>query len=620
MDRGLVRFVCLVLLFGLIGTSGAAAESVELSNEFLSVRIASRGGRIERFIYRRFDAEKDWVLPVPHEGYGLALDHFVCQTWPGELLGAEYALRRRDGTAVAAYTVRGRWKGKDFPDIRGLKIVKEIRLAQDFPAARVKVRVQNPTGKLKSFQFWAQQIFGACGASEHDAFLRPTTRGVLKTPYPGSAAAERFLTDVTAGWMARIDEEQKVGLALLMDYDRLQKLYNVFKAGTSEWMYYKTALPPGKTWETEYCIRPFRGFRALDFASEDLLVNLVWHAAASIRGGTDLDVEMAAATGPLKDVRVAIEALDPVSYEPKDSASFHLDRLSAEKVSRFVRLKICDRARWIYRIRYDVEGRRRSAVVNPFFSRNNYRIKPPRKRPKLFKPELSKLKGRIESSRRCLLVKGLFYDKWRIGDVLRSLGFQVEALDSYDDIFGYHIQGFPQTYEELFGYRLVALMNVAVSGLSPGQQVMLKDYVLSGGALIVFGGLYGYGRGGYAEAVFEEVVPVRPDGPFDIMLLEEPAPMRSTSALAKPGLESSASLSVLAYHRVRPKDGAAVLTRVSDAPVVTAWRRGEGKCCAVSATLLGDYPSSRTPFWEQEAWGSLLRQLVRWMIGLKGEK
>jgi uncharacterized membrane protein len=69
--------------------------------------------------------------------------------------------------------------------------------------------------------------------------------------------------------------------------------------------------------------------------------------------------------------------------------------------------------------------------------------------------------------------------------------------------------GFPTTREELFDYEAVLLGDVESAFFTYGQMELMRDFVgRRGGGLLMMGGTYGFGQGGFENTPLEEVLPV----------------------------------------------------------------------------------------------------------------
>lgn len=131
--------------------------------------------------------------------------------------------------------------------------------------------------------------------------------------------------------------------------------------------------------------------------------------------------------------------------------------------------------------------------------------------------------------------------------------------------------------------------------MPPAEQLALRRFVERGGTLVVFGGFYAYGHGGYKGSFLEELLPVAIKRTFDLTPID--APLVGGSAQA-PAVGGCAWI-----HDAVVKPDAEVLYRVAGHPGIVAWNVGNGRVIAVTATVLGD-PDE--PFWKNPAWPRVL--------------
>ncbi len=140
----------------------------------------------------------------------------------------------------------------------------------------------------------------------------------------------------------------------------------------------------------------------------------------------------------------------------------------------------------------------------------------------------------------------------------------------------------------LQGVKTVVLANIPLRALSPLEQLAIQAFVRGGGMLVVTGGFYAYGHGGYAGSFLEESLPVTVRGSFDLVRVED----RACSWL----------------HDLSPREQATTVWQIEERPALVEWSFGKGRVVAVAATVLGQ---PEEPFWEATAWGDYLDGLLR---------
>lgn len=129
----------------------------------------------------------------------------------------------------------------------------------------------------------------------------------------------------------------------------------------------------------------------------------------------------------------------------------------------------------------------------------------------------------------------------------------------------------PTQYTALGAYDSVILNNVAATSLTLDQQRTLQEYVRRGGrGLVVVGGPTSYARGGYADSVFEQMLPVSSNPPAQpekgptalILILDRSGSMdqRSSEAEGVTKMDMARAAAQLAVDSLRPGDSIGVLS------------------------------------------------------------
>jgi hypothetical protein len=197
------------------------------------------------------------------------------------------------------------------------------------------------------------------------------------------------------------------------------------------------------------------------------------------------------------------------------------------------------------------------------------------------------------------LAYGLYTDVYGIADALKAGGLTV--VES-------HIRSDGQLTVPLGNpsdYRVVVICNVPARLLDPVAQHAIREYVQSGGGLMIFGGNYGYGYGGMQGSFLAELLPVEINKTFDLLSLKRP--QRVTDA----GGNSYGQC--LWVHQCQLRDGAQPAITVRGHPFLVTSGAGQGRVVTVLGTVLGEMPQ---PFWESPNWKTELQNLVGWCAGI----
>ena len=174
---------------------------------------------------------------------------------------------------------------------------------------------------------------------------------------------------------------------------------------------------------------------------------------------------------------------------------------------------------------------------------------------------------------------------------------------------------FPDKPEELAAYDLIILADSEARALSPLQQMWLAAYVERGGRLLVLGGPFGLGAGGWADAPFlADLLPVTLHR-YDLQYVGKAAPVALTpvSALAKT-VNWQAKPVTLWQHLVDAKPGATIHVTAGGKPAIVTGNYGQGRVAVITIPPLGEAPPGCTPFWEWSEWPELMTGLGQWLL------
>ena len=207
--------------------------------------------------------------------------------------------------------------------------------------------------------------------------------------------------------------------------------------------------------------------------------------------------------------------------------------------------------------------------------------------------------------KRFLVVAGPYHRSYRLGEALKKLAgsrFDVcQAVKS--NLAGESLNpDFPGS-AQLAGYDAVILLDVPAGPLHLAGRLALKRYVENGGALLVAGGPFALGKGGYAGTFLEELLPTSIDGPKGFRPAS--AELKLSGGQLLDGLFPKGNAMVGWLHEVSAKPGATVLMEAGGKPVLAIGDFGKGRVAVLAATPVGE-----GTLFESECWPKLLSRLL----------
>ncbi len=582
--------------------------------------------------------DRDWTPAAKgQEGFGLFMDHFWEQNWPGEFLNRKYTHELLPAAAGAAGASGARFAttatatsaGKERSLLKGLELQRTMTLLPDSPVLEVAVEVHNPTADSKVMGYWIQHILWAGGERGENRFLRPGVRGISHVGWDSVAKTnilgfmeDEFERTPTAGWSAQFDEKRREGMVFVVDYGALMFFYSCLSYNTLEWQYQQAAIPPGKTWTTTVTAAMLHGFSGLVHACREAVFDVAFEAKPD-----GLQVRLAAARlgQPVKAVRFQVRALKlksqrevvlgeatltDLAFTPKE-AMLTLPGPFSEQIALKVEAELTladgtkrtEHFEVFYGGTLDFAGINRTIAIEPM-----YCIPSQPRQMTFLKPD--KIERVRQTPPRVLVVNGQDSAAWRAetGAGAVAAGAEVKVVERVATSFRPTLSDWPVEYRELMKYDAIVLANLEAPALGPLGQEMLRDYVQHGGGLVILGGMRTLGNGQYAGSRIAEVLPVEPGKPFEIQAVKD-RNVTVTGAEAGNRLDGKP---VLFAHRLMPRPGAAVMATAGGAPVVVSGAAGQGRVIVFGATTLGKAPGGGIAVWQDDAWPQALADLIRW--------
>jgi len=124
--------------------------------------------------------------------------------------------------------------------------------------------------------------------------------------------------------------------------------------------------------------------------------------------------------------------------------------------------------------------------------------------------------------------------------------------------------------------------------------------VFDGADLVVFGGMFTLGKGGYAGSILERVLPVQLKGTWEVKRLRTMTPLADSKGALGAGHDRPG---VLWRHDLTPTEDAEVLLTAGGKPMFVRRPFGAGTVSVfLGAPCGGTDGAGLTPFWESRAW------------------
>ncbi len=221
------------------------------------------------------------------------------------------------------------------------------------------------------------------------------------------------------------------------------------------------------------------------------------------------------------------------------------------------------------------------------------------------------------------LAKGLWWDFFGLSEAMAELGGATWTSSYHcSGQYGMTLRNFPATWQELMGYNLVVITNADAQAVGTNGRMLLEEYVKNGGSLLICGGPYSFGKGGYKGTALEKLLPCEMTGTERVKVEGENIlkPAAGAEKILPDDLAWDVQPRALFHHPVRPKDGALVLAAIGDKPAVLAWNCGKGRVAAMAITAEGQAGDGQLAFWEWGDWPRLMASVMRWLTAEQGKE
>lgn len=595
-------------------TAERQGTNIILRNDLVRAVISlPTGGRIAEYTYQPFG--KGNITEI--SAGGLLMDHVWEQQWPGEFWSRVYA-----GEVVSAgpreATVRV-WTTGEGSTIKGLKFERWMTLRDGERALHCTVSISNPTADGRVTGYWNQNVFWFQQQRDGQLWSQPTTRGISHDGW--------FVDDFTSGWIGASNAKLAQGIVFVMDYNDLFRLYPNSMDLTTEWMYDKVAIPPGKTWTTRFAVIPVSGMERFSHGSANMIANLT---VTPMPGSLQITHQLTRGLVPLKNVTVKTtlkglrqpwsatipEATFPALTDAVQTASVRAT--GVEGMPAVITVTVTGTAADgapVSESYQDYVGGDYGANIdlrtgNPLLS-----LPRPAKAKVYLKPDV--LRYTPNPKPRILFLRGMYSKFFRVDQALKARFPNAEITDGWLDSssVGLLLSYFPADYPGLLSYDLVVLANMPAAPLDLIGQEMLADYLQAGGNVLLLGGDRAYGQGDFVNTNFLAAMPVEFGGHYNWRKLPAGALKITAAHPVTAGVTFGAKDMVYYSHLCRPKPGAIVAAGAGDRPLLVLGSTPKGgRVACVLATPFGEAAPGETAFWDAPAWQELMGNTVNWLV------
>jgi hypothetical protein len=573
----------------------------------------ARGARVDSYRFSPWGATE---IIGDKSGQGLFLDHFWQEPWPGQLWERKYEYQIvSPGPEVVSVKFSCLTVDRGVPQVAGILLEKTMTLRENEPTVQVTIRLTNQGAEGKYLGYWMQNICWPGGDKNHTHYYRPSKRGVLEVTPDADAPDAGFVREPQAGWTAALDDQSHTGLVWFMDYNFLWFLYNCDHFSI-EWQDDALAIPPGKSWETSVTMAPFSRMSEISYASERLLLGAAYKEDKAA-GRLEVTEHLVATAHPLKNVAVRTSLETLVTHQQVEGpAAQTIPELGSSPQTVSVALPWDTAKREPVVVRVSLQGQTEDgkdfsekaelfysgawvADTVPMDGSPLYTFPSPPQVKALVKPD--KIARIVTEKPQVLYLKGLLTPDYRLEPALRQVSPEVTIKEGFHyngGTFGWGLDYFPYDYDALMSNDLIIIGDINASALNETGIEMLKDYCEHGGNLLVLGGPYAYGDGGYQSTQLAQLLPVVCRGAFDL----QPAGAGTVKSALPAQVLPPAQVQALApqyLNLVTAKPGAQVLLSYGGRPLLVQGTFGEGKVYCLTAPPLGQPCYCDTPQWQR---------------------
>ena len=465
-------------------------------------------------------------------------------------------------------------------DLKGVRITR--RQSGDEDRTEVVFTLENTTAEMRYASFgWRTRFETSDGSATSDRNWIPTADNVLDLDIMSSlwgyyTKPGPWHFSLVEPWFAAYNPNRKTGFAFLFDFDTLSAAYCANDMKTRGVLFDGGMLPPGESFTVKTIVRKLDGLGAIATVNDDFAAGFTGPAfcpTLSVRAFRDLAVSGEAAQTDVEGMNLG-------------STQVNLNVGAGETRTAWFR---CEKPQTQTVLSAELNGIRFEQFRENGFRMASLPMVPavwPHHRP-IPQKTVGGARGkgvRPPPGNKALLLFGFYANFFRFPEMFPELEFTVIPATP---------QGITQVppASTIGEYRYVFLGDVNEESVRP-MIARLASYVENGGTLVIAGGPFAYGCGGYSGTFLESMIPVRTHA-FDC-LPASAGDADGRTAVAFDGCDAT----LFWIQRDEPKEGSEVLlkTETGDSLLVKG-AFGNGTVYAFLGTPLGDEDRDAKAFW-----------------------
>ena len=470
-------------------------------------------------------------------------------------------------------------------DLAGVRMTRRVTGGE--ARAEVSFTLENVTGELRYASFgWRTNFAVADGA---DANWFPTTDNVLDLTSQGSlwgfyAKPGDWQFGLVEPWFAAYNPAKRAGYAFLFDYNTLSAAYGARDMKVRGVLFDGGMLPSGASLTVKTVVRALKGLSSLATVNDDFAAGFSGPATSptlSVLAFRDLTLKGVARQTDVKGIKLGEASVD-ASLKAGESRGVCVIGSTKPETQTVLSADLSAPESRTYSFECLRENGFRMAAL-PLVPAiwPHCRPLPPKKLPEA-------VAVRQEAKDKALLLFGFYANFFRFKEMFPELQFTTLPVPPQG------ISDVPPAVT-IGEYRYIFMGDVNEEGVRP-MLARLVSYVQNGGTLVVGGGPFAYGCGGYTGTFLETILPVK-TMPFDFL----PACSSDEDGRTAVAFEGCAA-KLFWMQRDQVKPGAKVLLRTEAGdPLLVSWKYGKGRVFAFLGAPLGDEALDGKAFWNDNA-------------------